>query len=278
MQQHWCYSSECSKLSFMCSSPVWNKVTAIKHTENNQSDSAMKHWQRKIKWQRSACHFNIPRTSRWMGTHASIKVCFQIMTNSFLRHLYLVSRRLNMQASLGERGLHANKEATVRRIISRRMRTRWSCSKWGRRGKINIQRIKWLYCIFCCLDDTNSLLNWHSTRFRSTSQGGGWCGAGRALRGRVAAGFCPQMRPDSQPLGHLDVVCWVDVIKHTAAGQLHLKRNTSTDQIRSLEHLHREWVHTHSHTHARAGKINICFDRKMKSLLWVTAQQGVWRL
>lgn len=50
----------------------------------------------------------------------------------------------------------------------------------------------------------------------------------------MAAGLGPQMRPDSQPLGHLDVVRWVDVVKHTAAGQLHLKRNTYSDQKRKL--------------------------------------------
>lgn len=85
MQQHYCYSSECSKLTFMCSSPVWNKVTAIKHLENNQFDSAMTHWQHKTKWQGSACHFNTPRTRRWMGKYTSIMLCFQIMINSFLR-------------------------------------------------------------------------------------------------------------------------------------------------------------------------------------------------
>lgn len=69
-----------------------------------------------------------------------------------------------------------------------------------------------------------------STGFRGTSQGGGGCRAGGALRARVAAGLGPQMRPDSQPLCHLDVVRRVDVVKHTAAGQLHLKRNTYADQ------------------------------------------------
>lgn len=70
----------------------------------------------------------------------------------------------------------------------------------------------------------------NSTRFRGTSQGGGGCGAGGALRACVAAGLGPQMRPDSQPLGHLNVVRRVDVVKHTAASQLHLKRNTYADQ------------------------------------------------
>lgn len=32
-----------------------------------------------------------------------------------------------MQASFGERGLHADKEAAVRRVISRRVRTGGSC-------------------------------------------------------------------------------------------------------------------------------------------------------
>lgn len=73
-----------------------------------------------------------------------------------------------------------------------------------------------------------------STWLRGTSQGGGGCGAGGALGGRVAAGLSPQMRPDSQPLCHLDVVRWVYVVEHAAAGQLHLKRNTYADQKQKL--------------------------------------------
>ncbi len=81
--------------------------------------------------------------------------------------------------------------------------------------------------------------------------------------------------PDSQPLCHLDVVSWVDVVKHTAAGQLHLHRHTYADQKLKL------WAHIPAHTHTHTDteeKINICYDRKMKALLRVTTQQGMWRL
>lgn len=50
----------------------------------------------------------------------------------------------------------------------------------------------------------------------------------------MAAGLGPQVRPDSQPLGHFHVIRWVDVVEHAAAGQLHLKPNTQVDQEQRL--------------------------------------------
>lgn len=50
----------------------------------------------------------------------------------------------------------------------------------------------------------------------------------------MAAGFSPQMRFDPQPLCHLHVVRWVDVVEHAAAGQLHLNGGTATHQSPTL--------------------------------------------
>lgn len=52
----------------------------------------------------------------------------------------------------------------------------------------------------------------------------------------MAAGLGPQVRPDSEPLGHFHVIRWVDVVEHAAAGQLHLKQNTQADQEQRLRH------------------------------------------
>lgn len=73
-----------------------------------------------------------------------------------------------------------------------------------------------------------------STRLWGTGKGGGGRRAGGALGGRVAASLSPQVWPDSQPLGHLDMVRRVDVVKHAASCQLHLKRSPYTDQNQPL--------------------------------------------
>lgn len=51
----------------------------------------------------------------------------------FDQRLYLVPRRLDVQASLGERRLHADEEAAVRGIVSGGMRTRRGCGEGERR-------------------------------------------------------------------------------------------------------------------------------------------------
>ena len=58
-------------------------------------------------------------------------------------------------------------------------------------------------------------------RARQRRRGGG---AGGALGPCVAARLGPQVGLDAQPLSHLNMVCRVDVVKHTAACQLHLTR------------------------------------------------------
>lgn len=57
------------------------------------------------------------------------KVCTirGMLSKLFPYYFYLVSRRLDVQASFGERGLHADEEAPIGRIVSGRMRTRRSC-------------------------------------------------------------------------------------------------------------------------------------------------------
>ena len=81
-----------------------------------------------------------------------------------------------------------------------------------------------------------NLHNWWLTKYffaplyvRRTRLGGpgqGGCGgrAGSALGGHVAASLGPQVGPDAQTLSHLHMVRWVDVVKHTAARQLHLNK------------------------------------------------------
>lgn len=75
----------------------------------------------------------------------------------------------------------------------------------------------------------------------------------------MAAGLGPQMRPDSQSLGHLDVVRWVYIVEHAAAGQLHLERNKYDNQkqeLRAQIPTH-EPVYTHTHREKKSKSINV---------------------
>lgn len=106
------------------------------------------------------------------------------------------------------------------------------------------------------------------TWFGGASQGGRGRRAGRALRGREAAGLGPEVRPDPQPLGHFDMVGGVDVVKHAAAGQLHLRRNTHTrthtDQKQTLRaQMSSERAHTPLYT--RGKKNQYTFRHKNES-------------
>lgn len=92
------------------------------------------------------------------------------------------------------------------------------------------------------------------TRLRGPCQGG--CGgrAGGALGGHVAASLGPQVGPDAQTLCHLHVVRWVDVVKHTAARQLHLNTVTCRDETGCSADKHscmNTCIHatTHTRTH-----------------------------